>query len=33
MNVIGAVTLLVAILVLGPTSFIFTEFGLAFGNK
>lgn len=32
MNVIGAVTLLVAILVLGPTSFIFTEFGIAFGN-
>ncbi|OCH19843.1 BCCT family transporter [Aliivibrio sp. 1S128] len=32
MNVIGAVTLLIAILVLGPTSFIFTEFGLAFGN-
>lgn len=32
MNVIGAVALLVAILVLGPTGFIFKEFGMAFGT-
>ncbi|MGF1692083.1 BCCT family transporter [Photobacterium kagoshimensis] len=32
MNVIGACTLLLAILVLGPTGFIFEQFGLAFGH-
>ncbi|WP_394209598.1 BCCT family transporter [Enterovibrio calviensis] len=32
MNVIGAVALLVAVLILGPTTFIFEQFGSAFGS-
>ena len=32
LNVIGAFALLVAILILGPTSFIFEQFGLAFAS-
>ncbi|OAN11293.1 BCCT transporter [Photobacterium jeanii] len=32
MNVIGAVVLLLAILILGPTGFIFEQFGIAFGS-